>query len=92
MKKHTISFPEMTTIEKLAGSMDTCYDALLRYSGKILAAKMNWKGQYEAAAYEFVDSTDEFAEIECRLNLLEVADTTFKDSGSAMEWCMKKVK
>lgn len=90
MKKHHITFPETTTIEKLGGSMDVCYDALLRYKGNVLIAKMNWKGQYEAAAYEFVDSTEEFSEIECRLNLLGIADKTFKDSGSAIEWGMKQ--
>lgn len=89
MKKHWITFPRTTTIEGLAGEMRIGYDALVRYKGDVLIARLNWKGQYEAATYEFVDSTEEFDEIECRLNLLEVADKTFKDSGSAIEWGMK---
>ena len=29
-------------------------------------------------------------EIECRLNLVEVADETFKDGGHAMQWAISR--
>ena len=52
---------------------------------------MNWKGQYEAATYEFIETPEEtgLGDIECRLNLLEIADGTFKDGGHAMAWALK---
>lgn len=52
---------------------------------------MNWKGQYEAATYEFIETPEEtgLGDIECRLNLLEIADGTFKDGGHALAWALK---
>ena len=48
----------------------------------------NWRGQYEAAIYEFIETPEEtgLGAIECRLNLTEIAEGTFADSGHAMRW------
>ena len=53
----------------------------------------NYKGEYEAEIYEFVDEPeiDGFSEIECRLALIEKADTLFPESGSAIKWCFDKL-
>ena len=54
-----------TTIEKLALNTSSSYDAIVRYKGFVCLAAMNYKGEYEAEIYEYVDEPDsEFAEIE----------------------------
>ena len=32
-----------------------------------------------------------YADIECRLNLVEAATELFEDGGHAMAWCMKRI-
>ena len=76
-----------TTIEKLALNISPSYDAIVRYNGFVCIAKMNYKGTYDAEIYEFIDSTEEFYEIECRLALIETATEKFKASGDAIKWC-----
>lgn len=90
MKKHCINFAQTTTIENLAEFIRPCYGAVLNFNGKVLVTNLNWKGQYEAATYEFFESPDEtgLSECECRLNLVNLSDQTFKDSGNAIAWCM----
>ena len=82
-----------TTIENLDLKMSASYDALIRYKHHVCLAKINYKGQYEAEIYEFVDEpeTDGFSEIECRIALTEKANTTFPDSGTAIKWCFDKL-
>ena len=83
---------EFTTIEKLAMSISPSYDAIVRYKGFVCLATMNYKGEYEAEIYEYVDEPDsEFAEIECRLSLDKKATMTFQNSGEAIKWCFDKV-
>lgn len=84
---------EFTTIEKLDLAMSPSYDALVRYKHHVCLASLNYKGEYEAEIYEFVDEpeTDGFSEIECRLAMTEKADITFHDSGSAIKWCFDKL-
>ena len=83
---------EFTTIEKLALNISPSYDAIVRYKGFVCLAAMNYKGEYEAEIYEYVDEPDsEFAEIECRLLLDEKATMTFQNSGEAIKWCFDKV-
>ena len=82
---------EFTTIEKLAMSISPSYDAIVRYKGFVCLATMNYKGEYEAEIYEYVDETEEYSEMECRLNLNEKADVTFKNSGEAIKWCFDKI-
>ena len=91
MKKHEIDFLQTTTIEHLQEKIPSCYGAAVTFGEKVLVAMVNWRGQYEAATYEFVDTPEEtgLGDIECRLNLLEIADETFRDSGHAMAWALK---
>lgn len=58
-----------------------------------LSARINYNGEYNASIYEFVDEPeiDGFSEIECRIALIETADTLFPDSGSAIKWCFDKL-
>lgn len=92
MKNHHITFPQTTSIESLAGNLDPCYSAILTLDDRVLVANMNWKGQYEAAVYEFIKTPKEtgLGSIECRLNLIGISDKTYKDSGHAVAWCMKQ--
>ena len=91
MKKHEINFLQTTTIEHLQEKIPSCYGAAVTFGEKVLVAMVNWRGQYEAATYEFVETPEETGlwDIECRLNLLEIADETFRDSGHAMAWALK---
>ena len=88
MKKHEINFLQTTTIEHLQDKIPCCYGGALTYGENVLVTMVNWRGQYEAAIYEFIETPEEtgLGEIECRLNLVEVADETFKDGGHAMQW------
>lgn len=92
MRKHCITFEQTTNIENLVDDFRPCYDALVRYRGMVLAAMLNWKGRYEAAVYEFIETPEEtgLGEIECRLNLVGISDETYGDSGSAIEWAMRE--
>lgn len=94
MKKHAIDFPMTTTMENLDESIRPCYGAMLKFNDKVLVANFNWKGQYEAATYEFIESPAEtgLGEIECRLNLLSIADETFADAGHAMAWALSQAQ
>ena len=87
MKKHEINFLQTTTIEHLQDKIPCCYGGALTFGEKVLVTMVNWRGQYEAAIYEFIETPEEtgLGEIECRLNLVEIADETFKDGGHAMQ-------
>lgn len=79
---------QFTTIEKLALDISPSYDAIVRYKGFVCLAALNYKGNYEAEVYEYVDEPDaEFAEIECRITLSEKATEPFANSGEAIKWC-----
>lgn len=84
---------EFTTIENLDAGLRAAYDALIRYKQHICLARINFEGKYRAEIYEFVDEPeiDGFSEIECRIILIETADTLFHDSGSAIKWCFDKL-
>lgn len=53
----------------------------------MLVTMVNWRGKYEAAIYEFIETPEKtgLGAIECRLNLTEIADGTFTDGGHAMQ-------
>ena len=87
MKKHEINFLQTTTIEHLQDKIPCCYGGALTFGEKALVTMVNWRGQYEAAIYEFIETPEEtgLGEIECRINLVEIADETFKDGGHAMQ-------
>lgn len=94
MKKHFIIFPQITNIEKLYGIITPCYGACIQYHDMVLVTNVNWKGRYEAAVYEFIETPEEtgLGDIECRLNLVDISDETYGDSGSAIECAMKTVR
>ena len=92
MKKHEINFLQTTTIEHLQDKIPCCYGGALTFGEKVLVTMMNWRGQYEAAIYEFIETLEEtgLGAIECRINLVEVAGETFKDGGHAMQWAISR--
>ncbi len=92
MKKHEINFLETTTIEHLQDKIPSCYGAAVTFGEKVLVTMVNWKGQYEAAIYEFIETPEEtgLGQIECRINLVEIADETFADGGHAIEWAISR--
>ncbi len=94
MKKHEISFLQTTTIEHLQDKIPCCYGGALTFGEKVLVTMVNWRGQYEAAIYEFIETPEEtgLGAIECRLNLVEVADETFGDGGHAMQWAISRAQ
>lgn len=86
------NFPEITSMENLQLKVSS-YGAVLKYGDKVLVTDIAWKG-FAAAVYEFVEGPEEdgLADIECRLNLLEMANEVFEDGGHAIAWCMEKAK
>ena len=92
MKKHEINFLQTTTIEHLQDKIPCCYGGALTFGEKVLVTMMNWRGQYEAAIYEFIETPEKtgLGAIECRINLVEVADEIFKDGGHAMQWAISR--
>ena len=92
MKKHEINFLQTTTIEHLQDQIPSCYGGALTFGEKVLVTMVNWRGQYEAAIYEFIETPEEtgLGAIECRINLVEVADEIFKDGGHAMQWAISR--
>lgn len=91
MKKNLINFPENSiSIESFHDRLTPSYDSILQFGDRVLVAQMNWKGAVEAAVYSFAEDQKEgFSPIECRLELLKVADQTFPDAGHAIEWCIR---
>ena len=66
--------------------------AVLEFKDHVIVAFQIYTGEFEAEIYEFIDSKDDFDTIECRLDLIEKSTTRFKDGGSAIEWCINKLK
>lgn len=82
---------DFKTIEKL--QMEICSNgAVLEYKDHVIVAVPIYTGEFEAEIYEFINSKEDFNTIECRLNLIEKAETRFADGGSAMKWCINKLK
>lgn len=81
---------EFTTMEKLQMRV-TSYGAVLQHRERVLVTDLGWKG-FIAEVYEMVETPEQdcIDAIECRLSLLEKADTFFKDGGSAIAWCMSR--
>ena len=59
MKKHEINFLQTTTIEHLQDKIPCCYGGALTFGEKVLVTMVNWRGQYEAAIYEFIETPEE---------------------------------
>ena len=84
-------------ISKTKGIRDYVILMLLYSTGIRVSELINLRGRdvsFVAAVYEFIETPEEcgFSDIECRLNLVEVAEELFEDGGHAMAWCMRKVK
>ena len=94
MEKHGINFLQTTTIEHLQDKIPCCYGGALTFGEKVLVAIMNWRGQYGAAVYEFIETPEEtgLGQIECRINLVEIAEDTFADGGHAMQWAISRAQ
>ena len=84
MKNAEARWRKESTMEKL--------EEMLRYGEQILVVGREFRG-FHAAVYEMVETPEEtgFADIECRLNLVEAATALFEDGGHAMAWCMKHI-
>ena len=93
-KKNLINFPVTTTMEKLTCWFSIGYSAVLKYGEQVIAVNMNWKGGFEAAIYEFIETPEEtgLGYIECRLNLVEILDEVFEDDGHAVAKALTRVK
>ena len=79
-------------MEKLEEMRFSTCGAVLRYGAQILVVGREFRG-FHAAVYEMVETSEEtgFADIECRLNLVEAAAERFEDGGHAMAWCMAHI-
>ena len=92
MRKVEARWPKESTMEKLEEMRFSTCGAVLRYGEQILVVGMECWG-FHAAVYEMVETPGEtgFADIECRLNLVEAATELFEDGGHAMAWCMAHI-
>ena len=92
MKNAEARWPKESTMEKLEEMRFSTCGAVLRYGAQILVVGREFRG-FHAAVYEMVETPEEtgFADIECRLNLVEVATELFEDGGHAMVWCMAHI-
>ncbi len=83
-----------TTIEKLQGKVTRSYGAVIQFGDKVFVTDIFYKGGFTAEIYEFVETPDEsgLCDIECRLAKWGEADRTFKDNGSALEWCFAEIR
>ena len=81
-----------TTMERLSMQTNPTYGAVIKYDDRVFHTDLTWKGGYFANIYEFVDDPEEtgLGDIECRLSLIAEADEEFKDSGHALEWCLRQ--
>ena len=74
MKNAEARWPKESTMEKLEEMRFSTCGAVLRYDEQVLVVGREFRG-FHAAVYEMVETPEEtgFADIECRLNLVEVA-------------------
>ena len=80
MRNAEARWPKTTTMEHLDEMRFGTSGAILRYGEQILVVGMECWGFQTG-----------FADIECRLNLVEAAMELFEDGGHAMAWCMKRI-
>lgn len=94
MRRHDICFPETSTIECLAEKMPACYGAVAVFGGKVIAAAANREGRYGAAVYGFAGTLEGTVPggIECGIELLETANSTFRDCGHALAWAIQAAR
>ena len=80
-----------TTMETLITRLTTSEGAVLKKGERILVTDRG-RGGFLAGVYEITDTPEEtgFGYIECRLNLIAMSEEIFEDSGSAIEWALKR--
>lgn len=83
-----------TTIEKLQMQVSCSYGAVITFGDKVFVTDISYKGGFSAEIYEFVETPEEtgLGDCECRLTKWATSDKTFKDNGSALEWCFAQVR
>ena len=83
--------PNTTTMENLSMQVSAGEGAVLRFGDKVLVTDHAWKG-FIAGVYEFIEDEEEtgLGYVECRLNLIAVAEQTFPDGGSAIQWALRE--
>lgn len=87
--KAGIRLPIVTTMENLSMRVSAGDGAVLKYGDKVLVT--DCACGFVGAVYEFIDEPGkDFGYIECRLNLIDVAEDVFKDGGSAIAWAMQQ--
>ncbi|MFM1524773.1 MULTISPECIES: Nmad4 family putative nucleotide modification protein [Helcococcus] len=81
-----------TTIEKLQDRVNS-YGAVLEYKDHVLVTNLNYREEFIAEIYEFIETPEEIgiSKIECRLNLIKKSEENFEDSGSAILWCFENL-
>ena len=65
--------------------------AVLRFGDKVIVTDHAWGG-FVAGIYEFIEDEKEtgFSYVECRLNLIAMAEELFPDGGHAVQWALEK--
>ena len=83
--------PNTSTMENLSMRITAGEGAVLKFGEKVLVTDIAWRGHI-AAVYEFIEDPEEtgLGYIECRLNLIAMADQTFEDGGHAMAWALQQ--
>lgn len=61
--------------------------AVVRFNDFVYVTDLRTKG-FVAEVYEFIDSPEEAEECDRRLSKIAESDTTFRDTGHAIAWCM----
>lgn len=82
-----------TTIENLQQSVSATYGAVIQYGDKVFVTDIAWKGGFTAKIYYFVEfpKATGLSDFECKLAPFAIADETFKDNGSALQWCFNQL-
>ena len=87
-----VRFEATTTIGYLSGYGADAYNSITRFGDHMVFATRNSEGESLAAIYEFAEEPyEDFARLEGRIRLVELADTTFEDSGHAVVWAIKRL-
>lgn len=79
-----------TTMEKLQMEANS-RDSVIRFGDHVIYAYHDFKGEYTALIYEFIDEPGvEFDEIECRITLIDRKES-FADGGHAIQWAISRI-
>ena len=84
---------KITTMEHLEMEIG-CSGSVMKYGDLVFAAFQNWKGEFEAEIYKFVETPEEtgLGFIECRISRIAKSTKPFADGGHAIEWCINNAK